>query len=209
MQLTRSSRYNDRRKFIFHQPSGEKREIHFQRIWGGMAFDGLPHALVVVGEEMFFNDAHYFILCEAATDQNETLHDLFDVARRLQAEYRITRWLGRLDINVKETLSKNNKKLYNTGIGNIHILDVPRIGEEINHSLSNVHMLTRAHDKRLHFFHESTSVSALKSLSRSSKIKAEDNPRATALANVIGGFLEYSHDVVSDSMLIPEPDGMF
>lgn len=209
MQITRSSRYNDSRKFIFNQDSGEKREVNFQRVWGGMAFEGLPHALVIVGEEKFFTETHYFILCEAATDQNETLHDLFDISRRLQTEYRITRWLGRLDTNVKEILSKNNRAMYNSGVGNINILDVPRIGEEINHSLSNVHMLTRSHEKRLHFFNESTSVSALKSLSRSFKIKAEDNPRATALANVIGGFLGYSHDTVNNSMLIPEPDGMF
>ena len=209
MQITRSSRYNEKGRFIFHQDGGEKREVGFRRVWGGMAFEGVPHALVIVGEELFFHDVHYFILCEAATDQNETLHDLFDVARRLKAEYRLTRWFGRLDTNVKEILSKNNKTLYNMGVNNMVVMDVPRIGEEINHSLSNVHMLTRSHDKRLHFFNESTSVAALKSLSRSTKIKAEDNPRATALANVIGGFLEYGHDVVDPSMLTPEPDGLF
>jgi hypothetical protein len=209
MQVTRSSRYNEKRQLIFEQDTGEKREVHLRRVWGGMAFHGVPHALVVVGEEQFFRDTHYFILCEAATDYTETLHDLFDIARRIQVEYKITRWLGRLDVNVKEILSKNNKQVYNTGVGNISVLDVPRIGEEINHALSNVHMLTRSHDKRLHFFNESTSVAALKSLAKSSKIKAEDNPRATALANVIGGFLEYRADVVDQSMLIPEPDGLF
>lgn len=209
MQITRSSRYNSKRQLIFSKDNGELREVHLRRVWGGMAFHGLPHALVIVGEEVFFNDVHYFILCEAATDQNETIHDLFDVARRLQVEYKLTRWMGRLDTNIKEILSKNNKQLYNTGVGNILVMDVPRIGEEVNHALSNIHLLTRAHDKRLHFFNESTSVSALKSLSKSSKIKAEENPRATALANVIGGFLEYGVDIVDESMLIPEPDGMF
>ena len=209
MQLTRSSRYTQQRKFIFNQSSGEKREVMFQRVWGGMAFDGVPHALVIVGEEKFYNDVHYFILCEAATDQNETMHDLFDIARRLQVEYKVSRWLGRLDTNVKEILSKNNKVMYSSGVGNIVVMDVPRIGDEINHQLSNVHMLTRQHDKRLHFFNESTSVAALKSLSRSAKIRAEENPRATALVNVIGGFLEYSADVIDSSMLYPEPDGMF
>jgi hypothetical protein len=188
MIIKRSSKYNDAGEF-WH----EGRKVDISRIWGGIAFHGPIKSAIVLGEEIFFNETHYFILAEGETEQHESLMDLLDICRRFDGEYKNQRWFGRLDENVNQSLAVCNKQLYNLGVRNVTVMDVPRIGEFIDLQVSSIHMLVRPSQKRLHFFNESLVKSELLSLPNDD-IKADQYPRATALSNVIWSMLRYSGD---------------
>lgn len=203
MLINRSSKYNAMGEF-WH----DGRKVAFNRVWGGLGFHGTAKFAVVLGEEQFFNETHYYVLVEAQTEKSESLVHIFEAATFLEATYKVSRWVGRVDANIQQVLAVYNKKLYNSGIRNLVIMDVPRIGEEIDESISLVHSLVKKEEKRLHFFSESMIPSEIQGLP-SRDIKQELYPRATALANVVGGLLLYSHDAVDQSALEPEVEAPY
>lgn len=199
MIIKRSSKYNPQGQ-LWH----EGRQVMISRIFGGLGF---PRFAVLLGEEQFFQETHYFVLAEGYTDENETLVDLIDVCRRFNAEYPVLRWFGRLDVNVKEIIATCNKQMYNSGVRNIVVMDTPRIGDYIDDQVTLIHMLVRPQEKRLHFFNESMVTGDLYSLP-SVDIRADHYPRVTGLANVVAGMLRYSGEqaVVDTS---PEPENWY
>jgi len=203
MIIKRSSKYLPNGEF-WH--SG--RRVDISRIYGGVAFHGVAKFAVLLGEEHFFNETHYFILAEGETDRDESLVDVIDLCRKFDAEFKNQRWFGRLDVNVKETLAVCNKQSYSSGVRNLMVTDVPRIGEWIDEQLSLVHLLVRPQEKRLHFFSESMIPSELQSLP-TKDIRAEDYPRTCALANVVTGILKCSAENVSAGDIAPDPEPMY
>jgi hypothetical protein len=203
MLIKRSSKY---------LPSGEfwhaGRRVVISRIYGGVSFAGIAKFAVLIGEEQFFNETHYFVLAEGETERDESLVDVIDLCRKFDAEFRNQRWFGRLDANVKEVLAICNRQSYNTGVRNLLVTDVPRIGEWIDEQVAIVHLLVRPQEKRLHFFSESMIPSELQSLP-TKDIRAEDYPRATALANVVAGILRCSAENVTAGDLAPDPEPMY
>jgi hypothetical protein len=160
-------------------------------VFGGVAFHGPVRFAVVLGEEQFYTQTHYFILSEAETSQQESIADLIDGCRKLEAMFKVMRWYGRLDTNVKEIIAICNKTGYNSGIKNFICSDVPSIGEDIDEMIGTIHRLTRKADKRLHFFGESAIPAEILSLP-SRKIDHEVWPRVTALTNAVHGMMKYS-----------------
>ena len=200
MITKRSSKFNDDKE-LWH----DGRPVHVDRIFGGIGF---PRFAVVLGEERFFGETHYFVLAETETERNESMADLIDSCRKLQAEYSVLRWFGRVDVNVKEILAICNRQLYSTGYRGVVVSDVPRIGEYIDQQMSTVHMLVRPSQKRLHFFNESMIQSELFSLP-TRDIKADEHHRATALANVVASMLRYSGDDHQASQAEPLPENWY
>ena len=186
----------------------EERRVNITRIYGGIAFKGKFFACLL-GEEMFLNQSHYFIIAEAEAEQGDSIIDLLDVVRRLDGLFSVQRWFGKLDENTNILLANYNRREYNNGVKSIKVWEVPGNGEWIDEAVSIVHMLTRPLDKRLHFFNESMIVSEMKSNPQTGKIRADEYPRLTALSNVVGGMMRYSAEKVSPSLLEPEPEGDF
>lgn len=197
--IKRSSKYNPRGE-LWH----DGRPVQISRVFGGLGF---PRFAVLLGEERFFGETHYFVLAEAEMDRNESVVDLIDTCKRLQAEYPVLRWFGRLDVNIKEILAIGNKQLYATGYRNLVVMDTPRIGEWIDEQVSLVHMLVRPTEKRLHFFNESMINGPLFSLP-AVEIKADQYPQVAALAAVVTGMLRYSGEegTVDPN---PEPESVY
>lgn len=203
MKINRSSRYNELGEFWY-----DGRKVDIQRIWGGIAFEGNPLFAVVLGEEQFFNQTHYYILAEGQAEEHEGLADIITMCKRLEAEYKVKRWMGFKDDNIERFLVIMNKASYNSGISNFLVMNAPRRGDYIDEGIALVHSLVTPQDKRLHFYNESMIPSELKALP-SIDIKASQWPRATALANVIGGMLLYCHENISSEDLVPEPEESF
>lgn len=195
-----------------YKPNGEfwhaGRKVNISRIFGGVAFLGATKFAVLLGEEQFVTETHLFVLAEGETGPDDSLADLIDICRRLDATFGNQRWFGRLDKNVEGVLAVCNKQLYNTGVKNVTVTDVPRIGEWIDEHMALVHMLVRPTEKRLHFYDESMIAAELKSLP-TRHIRADEWPRATAIANVVAGFLRYSGERVNAEDLTPDPEPMY
>jgi hypothetical protein len=202
MIIKRSSKYNASGEF-WH----DGRKVDINRICGGVSFHGPIKFALVLGEEQFFQETHYFILAEGETGQDESLADVLDICRRFDAEYKNQRWFGWLDTNVQQALAVCNKQLYNTGVRNVVVMDVPRVGEWIDTQISAVHMLVRPSQKRLHLYEESLVKSELLTLP-SSDIRADKYPRATALSNVVNGMLQYSGESEQQGF-DPDPEPMY
>lgn len=196
MIIKRSSKYNPAGEF-WH----DGRHVLVSRVFGGLGF---PRFAVLIGEEHFFGETHYFVLAEGETESNESLVNLVDICRRFNAEYPVLRWFGWLDVNVKEILAIANKQMYSSGVRNIIVMDTPRIGEYIDDQVSLIHMLVRPEGKRLHFFNESMITSELFSLP-TRDIRADQFHRVTALSNAIAGMLRYSGEI-EQSALLPDPE---
>jgi len=203
MIINRSSKYNELKEF-WH----DGRKIQIQRVWGGIGWHGKPHFVVVLGEEQFFDQTHYYILCEGQTEQHESLMDTVDLCRRLEAEYRVERWVGKKDSNIEQILVICSKLQYNSGMKNFIVMDAPRRGEMIDESVSSISRLVKPTDKRLHFYSESMIPAELKSMPLTD-MRITEFPRVTALANVLYGMLTYGHDILTSSDLTPEPEGVF
>lgn len=187
----------------------EDRIVNIERIFGGAAFKGINKFACVLGEESFLGQTHYFVLAEAETEQGESIADIFKAITVLTASYGIKRWFGRIDENIRQTLAVYNKMLYNRGLRNVVISDVPRVGEYIDENLALVHLLTKSEDKRLHFFNESMIAAEIKSIMQHKDIRTEDFPKSTALSNAIGGMLKYSNENVNPEDLEPEVEGLY
>ena len=127
---------------------------------------------------------------------------------RFTALYKTKRWLGRLDVNIKEILAVCNKDMYNSGIRGLHVQDVPRINEYIDEAVSLIHNLVKPEKKRLHFFSDSMIPSELTSIP-STNITSKSYPKTTALCCVLWGMLRYGHENIDSAMLIPKPEGAF
>lgn len=200
------------RKSSKYKPNGEfwhsGRRVNISRIFGGVGLIGAVKFAVLLGEEQFYRETHLFVLAEAETGPDDSLADLIDICRRLDATYGNQRWFGRLDKNVEEVLAVCNKQLYNTGVRNVCIMDTPRIGEWIDEHMAMVHMLVRPTEKRLHFFDESMIAAELKSLP-TRHIRADEWPRATAIACVVAGMLRLSGEQVSPEDISIEPEPMY
>lgn len=203
MIINRSDKYNEKGEF-WHKG----RRVNIVRSWGGIGMHGLPKFVVVVGEEMFGGQSHYYIMVEAECEKGESLADAFSMARRFTAEYRVERWWGRMDTNVDEVLAITNRGFYNKGLNNLVINDTPRLGEWIDEGLSLVQQLAKPRDKRLHFFGKSMIPAELKSC-LFNKNRADDYPRATALTAVIGAIMKHGYERVTEAELMPEPEGVF
>lgn len=196
MITKRSSYYNAKGEFWYNG-----RQVRLSRIFGGIGF---PKFAVLLGEERFFNETHYFVLAEIETEPKESLADLIDRCRRLQAEYPVLRWFGWLDVNIKEILATCNKQLYTSGIRNLSVMDTPRIGEYLDAQVAMVHMLVRPEAKRLHLFGESMITSELFGLPQVD-IRADKYCKVAALSNAVAGMLKYSGEE-STADLNPEPE---
>ena len=202
MKLNRSTKYKPNGEY-WH----EGRQVLLTRIFGGVAFHGRKKFSLVVGEEDFYGETHFYILCEAETGEDDSIIDIIDACRKMDATYRTQRWFGLLDKNVSEIIVIQNKLLYAHGLRAFTCMDVPRIGEWIDEQVGSIHMLVRPAAKRLHFFGESMVTAELKSLP-SKEMRADAFPRATALSNVIYGLLRYSGEAAGES-LTPDPDPGF
>jgi len=200
MIIKRSSKYNADGE-LWH----DGRPVTISRVFGGLGF---PRFAVLLGEERFYQETHYFVLAEAETERSESLIDLIDIARRFQAEYPVLRWFGWLDLNVKEILATYNKQSYSSGVRNLIVMDTPRIGEYIDNQVSLVHMLVRPAEKRLHFFNESMITGELFSLPQVD-IRADKYHKVTALSNAVAGMLRYSGEQNGPIDPNPEPENWF
>ena len=187
----------------------ERRIVNIDRVFGGVAFKGIKKFVCVLGEESFLGQTHFFVLAEGETEVGESIMDLLSAVSSLSASYSVKRWFGRTENNIKQTLAVFNKMQYNRGVRNVVISDVPRTGEYIDENLSLVHMLTKAEDKRLHFFDESMIAAEIKSIMQHKDIKAEDYPRSTALSNAVGGLIRHANERVNPEDLVPEPEGVY
>lgn len=195
-----------------YKPNGEfwhdGRRVNISRVFGGVGLLGAVKFAVLLGEEQFFQESHFFVLAEGETGPDDSLADLVDICRRLDATFGNQRWFGRLDKNVEEVLAVCNKQAYITGVRNVCITDTPRIGEWIDEHMAIVHMLVRPTEKRLHFFDESMIAAELKSLP-TRHIRADEWPRATAIACVVAGMLRYSGEQINAEDLAPDPEPMY
>jgi hypothetical protein len=180
------------------------RIVQFQRLHGSIHFGGYT---IIVAEEQFFTETHYYTVAEAQMSEGETVQDVLDIARRFESLFKVNKWWGRIDKNVKQILEIYNRQMYNSHTRCIYIEDVPRNGEYIDESHSIVHRLLRPEMKRLHFFDGSMAPAELLGIPHR-KIRADEFPRATALADVIGGLLRYGYDNVCESDLVPEPESV-
>ena len=203
MIINRSSKYNAKREF-WHNG----RQVMMTRIWGGIAFHGVPKFITLIGEEDYFGDKNFYLIAEGSLEAGEGLTDIINLAVRMTAEYGVKRWFGRLDENISETLTICNKLYYNSGVRTLTVTEVPRIGEYIDENVSLIHMLTRNETKRLYFFGEAMCVGEIKSLPIKDA-RAKDFPRATALSNVLAGLLKYQAEKVAPEDLVPPPESWY
>jgi len=202
-RIIRSSKYNSHGEF-WH----DGRQVKMQRVWGGIGFDGVPKFACVIGEEQFFSETHYYVLAECELEQFENHLTLMMVCSRFAAEYKISRWIARLDKSLDNLLEIYNKKLYRDGLQPLRITEHPNVKETIDESVAIVHSMLTRDNKRLHFFKESMIPSALYHIPES-EIKAKEHPAVTALSCVMAGLNRYIAERITPDLIIPVPEGEY
>lgn len=187
-----------------------ERIIRFQRIFGGIAWPGNePGALIVLGEEDYYDDRHWYLLAEG---RYETADDLIEAATRLGPEMDIDRWLGRHGNGTKEYLNFKNRQAHDGGRRVLYVGEAP--GPEADPGLLfHINIIldcVKPERKKLHFFGESSLPAELQSVQGNlHQVTNIDHPAVAALGYVLSELIMHPHYEHNPAECFPEPEPDF
>ena len=187
--IKRSSKFQG--KDYYH----EKRHVSFVRIWGGIGWPGdQPGALVVIGEEDYFNVPHWYILAEASSNR---MDELIRAANKLTGEFSVDCWYGRHAGGSEEFLKLKNYHAFDVGTRQLDVYEAPgpKGDEKIMFHVNVILDCVSPEPKTLHFFNDSSLPAELQGLpNQLHRLTNIECPAVAALGYVVSALADNPHE---------------
>ena len=206
--IRRSSNFNDRNEFIFN-----KRELFFNRTWGGVAWPGdKPGFAVIIGETYDKGPGGHYkhVLAEVETfHSNELVSDCV----KLRQEFRVDSFWGRNTEADTDYVALSNKHAYENGLPYFDVQTAPGPEDEfLVYQINILRDCLASERKSLFMFDESVLPGYLLELPQSvHKITNVQYPAIAALGYVITALVSSAQvdDHISEADLYPEPENAY